>query len=85
MQPQPQALGQVVLHLAAGGLAPAEGEAAPEDEGPAPERLGAGQGLSGEDFDRWLLAFCKRKWNCAFSEEMTRSAAQMIAEWREGK
>ena len=43
------------------------------------------QGLDGEDFDRWLLAFCKRKWNCAFSEEMTRSAAQMIAEWREGK
>ena len=47
--------------------------------------LKAQQGLSGEDFDRWLLAFCKRKWNCAFSEEMTRSAAQMIAEWREGK
>ena len=47
--------------------------------------LKARQGLDGEDFDRWLLAFCKRKWNCAFSEEMTRSAAQMIAEWREGK
>ena len=55
----------------------------------APEEMAAmlkaRQGLDGEDFDRWLLAFCKRKWNCAFSEEMTRSAAQMIAEWREGK
>ena len=47
--------------------------------------LEAREGISGEDMDRWLLAFCKRKWNCAFSEEMTRSAAQMIAEWREGK
>ena len=43
------------------------------------------QQLSGADFDRWLLAFTKRKWNCDFSREMTRSAAQMIAEWREGK
>ena len=55
----------------------------------APEEMAAmlkaRQDLDGEDFDRWLLAFCKRKWNCAFSEEMTRSAAQMIAEWREGK
>ena len=55
----------------------------------APEEMAAmlkaQQGLEGEAFDRWLLAFCKRKWNCAFSEEMTRSAAQMIAEWREGK
>lgn len=43
------------------------------------------QGISGEDMDRWLMAFTKRKWNCDFSREMTRSAAQMIAEWREGK
>lgn len=43
------------------------------------------QNLSGADFDRWLLAFCKRKWNCDFSREMTRSAAQMIREWNEGK
>ena len=43
------------------------------------------QGLSGEDMDRWLLAFTKRKWNCDFSREMTRSAAQMIGEWCEGK
>ncbi len=47
--------------------------------------LKARQGLDAEAFDRWILAFCKRKWNCAFSEEMTRSSAQMIREWREGK
>ena len=43
------------------------------------------QGLDGEAFERWLLAFAKRKWNCAFSEEMTRSCAQMIEEWNRGK
>lgn len=43
------------------------------------------QNLDGEDFDRWLMAFTKRKWNCDFSREMTRSAAQMIREWCEGK
>ena len=43
------------------------------------------QGLSGEDMDRWLMASTKRKWNCDFSREMTRSAAQMIGEWCEGK
>ena len=32
-----------------------------------------------------LTAFAKRKWNSDFSREMTRSAAQMIEEWREGK
>ena len=47
--------------------------------------LEARQGMSGEDMDRWLLAFTKRKWNCDFSREMTRSAAQMIGEWCEGK
>lgn len=43
------------------------------------------QGMAGEEFERWLLAFTKRKWNSEFSEEMTRSAAQMIDEWNEGK
>ena len=43
------------------------------------------QGISGEDMDRWLLAFTKRKWNCDFSREMSRSAAQIIADWKEGK
>ena len=43
------------------------------------------QNLDGEAFDRWIMAFAKRKWNCDFSREMTRSAAQMIREWGEGK
>ena len=43
------------------------------------------QGLDDEAFDRWIMAFTKRKWNCDFSREMTRSAAQMIREWCEGK
>lgn len=43
------------------------------------------QGLDDEAMDRWLLAFTKRKWNCDFSREMTRSSAKMIEEWREGK
>jgi len=43
------------------------------------------QNLDDEAFDRWILAFTKRKWNCDFSREMSRSAAQMIREWREGK
>ena len=48
-------------------------------------RLQRRQNLDDEAFDRWLLAFAKRKWNCDFSREMTRSAAQMIREWNEGK
>ena len=39
----------------------------------------------GEELERWIIAHCKRKWNCDFSREMTRSAAKMIQEWREGK
>lgn len=41
------------------------------------------QSLDGEDFDRWFTAFFKRKWNCAFSEEMSRSAREMIRSWME--
>ena len=43
------------------------------------------QGLDDEAFDRWIMAFTKHKWNCDFSREMSRSAAQMIREWCEGK
>lgn len=49
------------------------------------EMLMKRQELDEEAFDRWILAFTKRKWNCDFSREMTRSAAQMIREWCEGK
>ena len=43
------------------------------------------QGLDDEAFDRWILAFTKRKWNCDFSREMSRSAAQILKDWSEGK
>ena len=47
--------------------------------------LAARQDKHGEELDKWITARCKRKWNCEFSEEMTRSAAKMIEMWREGK
>ncbi len=47
--------------------------------------LGARQGLSGEALERWLLAFAKRKWNCDFSREMSRSGKRMIEDWVKGK
>ncbi len=43
------------------------------------------QDMTGEAFDKWLLAFLRRKWNSEFSREMTRSARQMLKEWNEGK
>ncbi len=43
------------------------------------------QSIEGETFDKWLLAFTKRKWNSEFSREMTRSVRQMLKEWNEGK
>lgn len=49
------------------------------------DALAQRQGLEGEALDRWLLAFVKRKWNSAFSKEMSRSSQKMIEEWREGK
>lgn len=29
----------------------------------------------------WVHRFCKRKWNCEFSEEMSRSCAEIIRSW----
>lgn len=49
------------------------------------QMLRARQGLEGEAFERWLTAFAKRKWNCDFSREMSRSAKQMMEEWSAGK
>lgn len=43
------------------------------------------QEKTGDELTRWLKAFCRRKWNCDFSEEMTRSVDQMISEWNSGK
>ena len=33
-------------------------------------------------FETWLERFTRRKWNCAFSEEMSRSAQLMLNEWQ---
>ncbi|MDO4370141.1 MAG: hypothetical protein Q4D43_02375, partial [Clostridia bacterium] len=49
------------------------------------QMLGDRQKKHGDDLKQWLQAFLKRKWNCDFSAEMTRSVNQMIAEWNEGK
>ncbi len=35
-----------------------------------------------EDFQRWVKAFCKRKWNSDFSAEMSRSVEVMTAAWK---
>ncbi|GLC79523.1 nitroreductase family protein [Lacrimispora brassicae] len=35
-----------------------------------------------EDFERWVKAFCKRKWNSDFSAEMSRSVEAMIEAWK---
>ena len=40
-------------------------------------------GLEGEAFARWMTAFFKRKWNCDFSVEMSRSVRDMLKAWVE--
>ncbi|GLB29862.1 nitroreductase [Lacrimispora amygdalina] len=35
----------------------------------------------GEDFERWIRAFCSRKWNSDFSREMSRSVKAMMDQW----
>lgn len=36
------------------------------------------------DFEHWVKAFCKRKWNSDFSVEMSRSAEAMMESWKKG-
>lgn len=43
--------------------------------------LAARQGLTAEELTDWVDKFCKRKWNCAFSEEMSRSVQAMLDDW----
>jgi len=40
-------------------------------------------GKSGEELTNYIKAFCKRKWNSDFSQEMSRSAHEMIKNWLE--
>ena len=49
------------------------------------QMLGDRQKKHGDDLKHWVQAFLKRKWNCDFSAEMTRSVNQMLSEWNEGK
>ena len=62
-----------------------ENEYQPRDPEQMRRMLENRQDKHGEELERWITAHCKRKWNCDFSREMTRSAAKMIQEWREGK
>ena len=45
------------------------------------DMLGKQQSLSGEALRDYVRRFCNRKWNCEFSEEMSRSCAQMLKDW----
>lgn len=38
-----------------------------------------------DDLPGHLRAFCRRKWNCAFSEEMSRSVKAMLDAWTEAE
>lgn len=42
------------------------------------EQMLAGRGEQDGD---WIRRFCKRKWNCEFSEEMSRSAREILRSW----
>lgn len=46
-----------------------------------PRMLSQQQGKDGEDLTEYLCRFCARKWNSAFSEEMSRSCRSMAADW----
>ena len=39
------------------------------------------QGKEGDDLADYIRRFCQRKWNSAFSEEMSRSCAEMVKDW----
>lgn len=41
--------------------------------------------LTQETLPDWVRKFCARKWNCAFSEEMTRSCQEIIRSWCKNK
>lgn len=43
------------------------------------------QGLSEDEYTGWLDRFCQRKWNSAFSQEMSRSCRELLRAWCEGK
>lgn len=47
-----------------------------------PQMLSRQLGVEGESLADRMRRFCVRKWNCAFSEEMSRSCTEMVRDWR---
>ena len=43
--------------------------------------LSVQQDKTGEELSEYIRRFCKRKWNSAFSEEMSRSCTEMVKDW----
>ena len=50
-----------------------------------PRMLAEQTGRKGEALADWIRRFCKRKWNSEFSQEMSRSCAEMVRFWKEEK
>lgn len=46
-----------------------------------PWMLESQQGKTGEELQDYIRRFCARKWNSAFSEEMSRSCRAMVEDW----
>ncbi len=54
-----------------------------EESKPAMEdMLAQREGKSREEVEDYLRRVCKRKWNAAFSREMSRSCTEMVKQWR---
>ena len=54
----------------------------PEDAAETMARmLSQRNGKEGEEFTQWLRRFCDFKWNSEFSQEMSRSATELITAW----
>jgi len=46
-----------------------------------PRMLMQQTGREGDDFADWIRRFCERKWNSAFSREMSRSCTAIVNHW----
>ena len=52
-----------------------------EKSGEMSRMLELQQGKSGEELADYIRRFCKRKWNSEFSQEMSRSCAEIVKYW----
>lgn len=57
----------------------------PEKAARMEQMLSRQQGKDGESLADWLRRFCSRKWNSAFSREMSRSCTAMVEDWLDGE